>query len=237
MKNQIIVIFIILTIICLISVLNQNLEHFSHQQYIPKIIHQTAPSDKSKWKPEWYACQKTWKKYFPEPEYKHIMWTDEALDKFMKKEFPDYYPIYKGYDKNIKRIDMARCFYLYKYGGIYADMDYKCFKNFHKLLPKDKVSIVRSPYPWEHLQNAMMTSPPGHPFWMKVVDESKGRTKSKNILWSTGPMLISDVYFANSDDVNVLPVDTYNPIKEAKDNPRMITRHLGTYSWVKDAEK
>ena len=109
---------------------------------IPKIIHQTAPADKSKWNPEWYRCQETWKKYFPEPEYKHILWDDDDLANFIKSEYPTYYDIYTSYDKNIKRIDMARYFILYKYGGIYADMDYMCFKNFYDLVPNNKISII-----------------------------------------------------------------------------------------------
>ncbi len=238
MKNLLIVfVFLVVIIILMFSLNCKNLENFANEDEIPKIIHQTAPADKSKWKKEWFDCQETWKKYFPEPEYKHIMWTDEDLDDFMKNEFPEDYPIFKKYDKNIKRIDMARCYYLYKYGGIYADMDYKCFKNFLDKMPTDKVSIVESPYPWEKVQNALMISPKGHNFWKKVIEESKNRTDSKNILWSTGPILVSDIYYLNKDDVNLLPVDKYNPIKDAPTTPDMITRHLGTYSWEKDAEK
>ena len=27
---------------------------------VPCIVHQTAPSDRSRWDPRWFACQKTW---------------------------------------------------------------------------------------------------------------------------------------------------------------------------------
>jgi mannosyltransferase OCH1-like enzyme len=113
---------------------------------IPKIIHQTAPRDKSKWKEEWHSCQQTWKDLFPESEYKHVMWNDDDLENLISNDFPWYYDIYKSYKKNIQRIDIARYFILYKYGGIYADMDYMCMKNFYDTLPSNKVSISESPY-------------------------------------------------------------------------------------------
>ena len=100
---------------------------------IPKIIHQSAPADKSKWPEIWAKCQKKWKELFPAPKYEYKMWTDEDLDALMKNDFPEYYDMYKGYDQNIKRFDIARYFILHKYGGIYADMDYICFKNFYDL--------------------------------------------------------------------------------------------------------
>ncbi len=98
------------------------------------------------------------------------MWTDEDLDNLIKNDFPYFYDIYKGYDVNIKRIDMARYFILYKYGGIYADMDYICFKNFYNLMPQDKVSISESDWQEnEYMQNALMISPKEHPFWLDVI--------------------------------------------------------------------
>ena len=91
---------------------------------IPKIIHQTAPADTKKWPQVWHKCQQTWKKHFP--TYQYIMWTDEDLNNLIQTQFPEFWGIFKGYDKNIKRFDVARYFILYKYGGIYLDMDIMC---------------------------------------------------------------------------------------------------------------
>ena len=46
---------------------------------IPKIIHQTAPADKSKWHPIWEICQNSWKENFPSPEYSYKFWNDDDL--------------------------------------------------------------------------------------------------------------------------------------------------------------
>ena len=140
-------------------------------------------------------------------------------------------------DKNIKRFDVARYFILYKYGGIYADMDYECFRNFENLIPQNKVSISESPYTQnEYLQNALMISPKEHPFWNKVIEKAKSRadnTGSENnmVLYQTGPQLVSDTYFENTSMVNVLPKDLWNPDKSLPYNSNLICRHLGTYVW------
>ena len=229
---NILLIFLILTLIYFIFIIkNENFTNIN-KSYIPKIIHQTAPANKEKWHPIWVEYQKTWHTYFPSPEYEYKMWNDDDLENLIKNDFPDFYSIYKNYNKNIKRIDIARYFILYKYGGIYADMDYKCFKNFYDLLPKDKISITESPYPNnEFIQNALMASPAKHPFWLKVIEESKNRTNYP-VLVSTGPVLLSDVYFDNIQDVNILPVNMWNPHKNEPDNNKLITRHYGTVSYV-----
>ena len=203
---------------------------------IPKIIHQTSPKDKKKWHLDWYKCQKTWFKYFPEPEYKHIMWHDKDLDNFVRNEFPLFYNnTYKLYNKNIKKIDSARYLILYKYGGIYADMDYMCFKNFYNILPQNKISIAESPYKEnEEIQNALMISPPNNSFWLEVIKLAKKRKNNNNILYSTGPQLLSDVYLQNKNKINVLSSLLFNPHNKKKEfnNSNLYTKHIGTISWT-----
>jgi mannosyltransferase OCH1-like enzyme len=201
--------------------------------YIPKIIHQTAPANKEKWNEVWYKCQESWFEKFPSPEYEYKMWNDEDLDKLIKYDFPWFYKIYQNYDKNIKRIDIARCFILYKYGGIYADMDYMCMKNFYDLLPPNKVSISQSPHPHnEYIQNALMASNINNNFWLKVIEEAKNRT-TLGVLDSTGPRLLTNIYFENTNDVNILPKDLFNPLSGTLefDSDIVYTKHFGSCSW------
>jgi hypothetical protein len=110
-------------------------------------------------------------------------------------------------------------------------MDVMVYKNFYNLVPHNKISIVKSPYKWEYLQNCLMISPPKEKYWIKVVKESLNRINESDVLKSTGPILISDVYEKNKSNINVLPVNLYNPLREYKSND-LITRHLGTYSWT-----
>ena len=216
---------------------------------VPKIIHQTAPADENKWHPIWKTCQKSWRQKFPDYEYK--MWTDEDLDDLVRIKYPWFYPTYSGYDKKIKRIDAARYFIMFEHGGIYADMDFECVNNFDHLIPEGKVSIAESPAKndgrGETHQNALMISPPGHPFWINVFDElDKNKTQS-DVLYATGPQIIvSAINNCDGDMVNSLPADTFAPVYNSKFKPiwqsgnKWITdasnsdiyaRHHGTAMW------
>jgi len=219
----------------------------SFEPGIPKIIHQTAPSDKSKWHPIWHDCQKSWKEKFPDYEYK--MWTDEDLDELIRTKYSWFYPTYQGYDLKIKRIDAARYFMLYEHGGVYADMDFECVNNFEHLLQQDKVSIAESPWKngpsGETHQNALMVSPKGHPFWEKVFELLDKHKNNKDVLFTTGPRIIME---ALQDDASVvsLPYQTFAPqhTKEftssyeagrktidPPSDPNIFTRHHSTSVW------
>jgi mannosyltransferase OCH1-like enzyme len=174
---------------------------------IPKIIHQTAPKDDSKWHHIWKECQNTWFEHFEDFEYK--MWTDEDIQNLIQYRFKNFYPIWKAYPENIHRIDAVRYFILYEYGGIYVDMDYECVQNFYDLLPHGKASIAESAIPNEEFQNALMASPPKHPFWHYVLNEIIAYQHVDDVLDATGPNVIARV-------ASVVPDSMLNRLQENK---------------------
>lgn len=200
---------------------------------IPKIIHQTAPSDKSKWPSVWEQCQSSWKRLHP--DFAYIMWTDEDIDAFVKANDPDFYDQWKRYDSHIKRVDVVRYLILKEFGGIYADMDYECKERFFERLPKDKVSIAESSYKThEQYQNALMISPRGHPFWDVVMGNVKRRfhdctTGGKsNVLYCTGPNVID----AAVTDLRTRPWFNKLSASDYMDkNTARYAAHLGTAVW------
>jgi mannosyltransferase OCH1-like enzyme len=200
---------------------------------IPRLIHQTAPTDIKKWPIVWTQCRNSWVQVFP--NFKYRMWNDEDIDEFVKKHFPQYYDMWKAYPRHIMRVDLVRYMILYEYGGIYADMDYEVFRDFYKDLPRDKVSIGESPYKEnENLQNALMCSPPKHPFWLVVLEEAVKRRHINLVLYATGPQLIDTVVSKKPDYVNILPYKHFNPHKmteEFHNTDELYTRHHGTEMW------
>ena len=228
----IIIVIIIVSLIIIYDI--KNIENYQEDN-IPHIIHQTAPADKSKWKQDWYICQESWNKNFPDWQYK--LWTDEDNDNFVKLEFPEFYKTYNNYDKLIYKIDMVRYCILYKYGGIYADMDYLVFKNFYDELPQDKISITESPWKnFEYIQNALMISPPKANFWLLCIDECY-KTKNEYVFHATGPKLLTFIYFKYPELVNVLPLDIYNPsiLDESSYDPEILyAKHLCTEVYLED---
>jgi len=201
---------------------------------IPKIIHHICPKDFKRWNPKWFIGLESWLRIFPKSEYTHMFWYDNELDEVLKEEFSWFLDIFYAYDKNIKRIDMVRPFILYKYGGIYADMDYVVYKNFFDDLPPDKVSIPESPYKHnEFIQNALMISPPKHNFWLLIIDNCYEH-RNDHVFAATGPQLFTDTYYKYPNLLNVLPLELYNPNindEDAFNSTNIIAKHLLTTDW------
>lgn len=224
---------------------------------IPKIIHQTAPADRSKWHAIWTPCQKSWRTQFPDWEYK--MWTDEDLEDLIKNKYSWFYPTWKGYDQKIKRIDSARYFIMYEYGGMYADMDFECVQNFEHKIPDGVVSIAESP--WKHdgrgetYQNALMISPPKHEFWEIAFKKLEAAKNIPDVLYATGPQIIMQaIAECNPRSFNALPHNEFAPaynggdfrpvyesgrktLLNAKANRWVYTRHHSTAVWGSGANQ
>jgi hypothetical protein len=175
---------------------------------LPKIIHQQW---KTKNIPEgvytkWHL---KFKELFPEPEYKHMLWTDENAREMIKNDFPFFLQAYDNYEFGIQRADAARYFVLYKYGGLYADLDYEPLVNFWQHLPKDRVALVESPYLYnEKSQNSLMSSPIADPLWNETFALLIER-KDKPVLQATGPMFLDALMKRVTEPFNLLPCENF----------------------------
>lgn len=135
---------------------------------IPKIIHNTY---KNHTLPEPYkTCQKQIIALHPDFEYR--FYTDEDMYSIMKKYFPKYYEKFQTLPRMIMKIDMFRYFLMYKYGGLYTDMDYLMIKRYDLLnhqvvIPCNKEDISGNPI---NLGNCIFASVPKHPFWKTLMD-------------------------------------------------------------------
>ncbi|KAL5333375.1 nucleotide-diphospho-sugar transferase [Aspergillus crustosus] len=162
---------------------------------IPKIIHQTwfpAGSNMSESAKGWVE---TVKRFHPDWEY--VLWDDESNDALVREHFPWFWETYRELPKEINRADMARNFYMYLFGGMYADVDTEALRPVDTLFFSHDVAlnthqaILSSPAPasagntqrafmgrMAHtldpeglgaIPNGWMASPPGHPFWLLSV--------------------------------------------------------------------
>ena len=188
---------------------------------IPKIIHQTwksreIPGEYQKW-------VESWIKYNPGWEYK--LWTDDDNRNLIKNHFPEHLQMYDSFPKNIMRVDTIRYFILYKYGGVYADLDFECISPLISLLANHSAVIGQEPI--EHARvhgknrmvcNAWMASEPGHPFWHAIISEIHKRHAEgvDNVMGMTGPVLVDDVYehYSKSgiNPVYLAPVEALYPL-------------------------
>jgi len=162
----------------------------------------------------WKASYDSWKKYFPEPEYRHFFWDDQDMNKFFKAKCAPHWESYTEERRDIVRADMARYCLLSRIGGIYADLDYEPRQNFFEQLVPGMVNLVQSPYQSESVQNSLMASPPGLPYWDKllsIIDVRRLAEETEpNVLLAAGPCLLDMLPETRNDlMVNILPCNSF----------------------------
>ena len=103
------------------------------------------------------------------PNHSVVWWNDTDIDTLIEKQFPWFLPVYQGFPHRIQKVDAARYFILYRYGGLYSDLDYEPLANFWPLLSSKRVTLPESPHihASEVVQNSLMASVPHHPFWVR----------------------------------------------------------------------
>jgi mannosyltransferase OCH1-like enzyme len=154
-----------------------------------------------------------WKETFSthNPNFERRLWDDADNEAFISKEFPWFLKTYKGYPREIFRADVVRYFFLYKFGGIYADMDVECLRPLNALLDQGDVLLGRMGSNAAHphsIPNAIMASKPFQDFWLLVISllvASANKIGEPDEI--TGPVILKtafDLYVA--DDPSVRPM-------------------------------
>jgi mannosyltransferase OCH1-like enzyme len=162
---------------------------------IPKIIHQTwkTLNIPDEWKDAVESCKNQHK------DYKHIIWSHEMMESFVKKEYPDFYNVYMAYPYDIQRCDAFRYLVLYKYGGIYLDMDVICKKKIDSILEYDLV-LTKSLNVENSYTNSFYMVIPNHPFIKFCIDNLPDYVNSYkyfgkhwHVMNSTGPNFLTNM--------------------------------------------
>jgi mannosyltransferase OCH1-like enzyme len=192
---------------------------------IPKIIHQTwknedTPVEFRKMAYSWVEKHTDWS---------YVFWTDEMNRQFIKENFPFFLKIYDAYISNIQRVDAVRYFVLFKYGGMFIDLDFECLQNITSII-KD-AECVFGKEPDEHclihnksiiVSNAFMATVPGHDFFDVICSEiahgNEHVTDHPNdrILETTGPFLLSRLYmnYERKENVKILDASCIYPLSK-----------------------
>ena len=159
-------------------------------------------------------------------DFKYILWKDDKIDKLMKEDFPEYYKKFNELPRTIMKIDMFKYFLMYKYGGLYTDMDYYMFKPFDLLeykvvIPSNREDKNGNPI---CLGTCIFASEPNHPYWKLVIDSlftidrsiieyTKDENIDGNIL-GTGPKFIFEMwkkYHKINDDIYICKRNLFHP--------------------------
>jgi len=193
---------------------------------IPRILHQTWKSEELP--PTFKKWVSTWKERHP--SWQHILWTDEMNRKFIATDFPWFLETYDAYETNIQRVDAARYFILYHYGGVYVDMDFACLRNIEPLLEGETCVLGREHD--EHckthkksliISNAFIACAPKHPFISMLCNEAgtalpKTYSSNTRVLESTGPFMLTRVFeqFPEKKSLKVLHYSAMYPLTKSE---------------------
>lgn len=189
----------------------------------PRIIHQCFLGFDGPMPEKWAQNHKKWKELHPDFEIR--LWNMEKSIALIYEINQSFVKIFENYEYNIERADAIRYFILYKFGGIYVDLDIIPNYPLHSLLKmyeNDKkldVLLAESPNV-NTASNFFMISKPQSIFWLYVIDEMKKRAhhiyigKHLKIMNQTGPLLLNDIINpynqTNQQYVELLPKSILN---------------------------
>jgi len=150
---------------------------------IPKIIHQIwiGPD------PIPDRCKRyveTWKKHHPSWEYK--FWHNANTKELLSGADRNCIDAYNHHARNNHmwspacQADVIRYLAVLKYGGVYVDIDFECYKPIDELIP-NKDLIVASPNAGVHwVCNGFFGATPNHEVLKNLTQDLKPRPKAHN---------------------------------------------------------
>ena len=211
---------------------------------IPKIFHQSSKDF------TWEERRLTGKARALMPEWDYHLWTDEDNLTLVEQLRPDDVNEYLKFPNGAARLDIARYLYMYHYGGIYFDTDFRFYQPIDDVLlshqcllgveEEDAPELGGGP----KLGNAFIGSQRGLPLWTELIDSIFARFRRGehcNDGWYlSGPYALNTFlrnYRQHREIVTILPRYLLYP-KLVKLNlvgarcPETIGVHLIWNSWV-----
>ena len=152
------------------------------------------------------------------PSYSHEIFTDEEMDDFVNKYYPgEIAECYNKLNIIVAKVDFWRYLILYKYGGIYLDMDSEITRSLDEFIRDDDEAIITSEgHPPCFVQWGLIFNK-GHPILKKtielVVDNIKTNRypkrlpKGGQVLWMTGPHVYTRAVNAVHEKLYDQPID------------------------------
>jgi mannosyltransferase OCH1-like enzyme len=206
---------------------------------------------------KYHSYMNSWKIYHPDRKY--ILWNEQMGNSFMKKHYSHYYDLYQQLQYPVMKVDFLRYCLLSIYGGIYADIDYLCLRNFDEYIDITKIyfnqvatSLIHPFSSKYELCNSLIISESKDRFWNLFINELTENIrqnqintfKNFNISYvssTTGPLFVSRFIWKHKDKfsniVEALPQDQFNYFngtrKFASLNKPLYSRHDYACSWGK----
>lgn len=193
------------------------------------------------------------------PSWTYICWNVEKSEQLIRTCYPHHLEMYKKYTYPIQRCDVIRYFFLHRYGGLYADMDYHCNKSWSFVVedfPND-FYLVETPNKIHqddlHVSNSLMYSLKGHIFWSILFIELEIHkdapiyySKHLAVMFTTGPGILNRVFnkYRVRYKLGHYPYNLFHPYgldkvtnQEHIIKDELYAYHLGKGSWESSDSK
>jgi len=192
-------------------------------------LHRLAPHNVSRWA-RW---MRSWQAAGAER-----LWHDEDIEPMVRAVVPQHAERILAMRSPVERNDMVRYAILWKYGGVYADLDIelRAATRLHRLVSYAmEHSAVLLPTetmfaPTGRMRQAgqcLMVSSPRHPFWLALIDELVGSYNASCYEpTNTGPGAITLAYNRLCHNFSGV-----TPLDELMEGSTKVTMHHPTGSW------
>lgn len=198
----------------------------------------------------------SWKRKNPQAEYR--FYDDRACRAIVVSEFPSYLQTYDSFAYAVQRADFFRYLVVYRYGGLYADIDMECLKPFDWFFAQEgavfciemQTTVQRQRelgylHPFQ-IANCIFAAEPNNSFLGRVLERIVALSRSRadcaisEIEDITGPRMLTRTFFEGGQDVTVICqifwMPPYEYPKVFPINKNMYACHHFLGSW-KDGSK
>lgn len=199
------------------------------------------------------SCSQSWD--LENPMMYHLVWNRKHCVSLIRKHYAEFEGLFFALPHEIQRCDFARYCILHRYGGIYADMDYKCTKPFEQvwaLWNSHDVYLVQSPHSpgdQKYVSNSLMIARiRGHDFWRVLMSEilqasnrMQWLSRHFEVMYTTGPAMLTRVFniYRFRYKLHYLPAELFHPLSlykrelSTEDRRKVYAIHYGLGSWEK----
>ena len=167
-------------------------------------------------------------------DYKYKLWNETDVLNLLKTDFYWLIDTYHGYVYDVQRTDMARYLILYKYGGIYIDMDDQAIAPLHQLIVYKHLEQFDTTFfcglP-SGLSTNIIISKAGTSFFRYLISELPSHNHWYGlpyftVMWGTGPRFLTDRFMEYQQKNSVFVFDRTTTELYFKIGQRKSWQHL-----------
>jgi mannosyltransferase OCH1-like enzyme len=183
---------------------------------IPRIIHQKTSRGLS---PEEVRLAHRMRALLPGWEYR--IWNDQKTEALVADRFPQYLSSFQSIKRGVVKADIARCMFMFVYGGFYFDTDYKLLHPIDDgmLAHSCVLPLSRDSDGLFRVGTAVLGSEPNHPFWTDFIErifqhDQLSDLAEARIEKTTGPEGLTSFYLERSslyNDIFLPPREMFHP--------------------------